>query len=110
MLPEEESIRQIVTPIRTKIGELLSSLPDSQREVIVMMKVMGMSVQEVAQSTGSSQAAVKQKAYRAYEKIRRLQGEGSEKRAVRSVAGEPLANTSYQSETSSPDGNSTVDG
>jgi RNA polymerase sigma-70 factor (ECF subfamily) len=51
---------------------LLSALPDSQREVIVMLKVSGLSVEEVARATGSSAGSVKQKAHRAYEKLRIL--------------------------------------
>ncbi len=51
---------------------LLAALPESQREVIVMLKVSGLSVEEVARATGSSAGSVKQKAHRAYEKLRTL--------------------------------------
>lgn len=51
---------------------LLSGLPASQREVLVMLKVSGLSVDEVARATGSSAGSVKQKAHRAYEKLRAL--------------------------------------
>jgi RNA polymerase sigma-70 factor (ECF subfamily) len=51
---------------------LLAALPESQREVIVMLKVSGLSVEEVARATGSSAGSVKQKAHRAYEKLRSL--------------------------------------
>ncbi|MBM3759426.1 MAG: hypothetical protein FJW36_04180 [Acidobacteria bacterium] len=64
-------------------------LLDSQREVVVMLKVTGMSVQEVALATGSTPAAVKQKAYRAYQTIRNAMGilDGDLKRtAVMSTA------------------------
>src|SRR5580704_8903322 len=55
---------------------LLGALPESQREVIVMLKVSGLSVEETALATGSSAGSVKQKAHRAYEKLRTLlQGE-----------------------------------
>jgi len=53
---------------------LLAALPESQREVIVMLKVSGLSVEEVARATGSSPGSVKQKAHRAYEKLRALLG------------------------------------
>jgi RNA polymerase sigma-70 factor (ECF subfamily) len=53
---------------------LLAALPESQREVIVMLKVSGLSVEEVARATGSSAGSVKQKAHRAYEKLRMLLG------------------------------------
>jgi RNA polymerase sigma-70 factor (ECF subfamily) len=50
---------------------LIASLPDAQREVIVMLKVSGMSLEEVAKATSSTIGAVKQKAHRAYETLRR---------------------------------------
>ncbi len=52
------------------IHTMLSTLPEPQREVIVMLKVSGMSIEEVARATSSSVGAVKQKAHRAYEKLR----------------------------------------
>lgn len=52
----------------------LQQLPESQREVIVMLKVTGMSLEEVARATASSVGSVKQKAHRAYEKLRALLG------------------------------------
>jgi RNA polymerase sigma-70 factor, ECF subfamily len=51
---------------------LLAKLPESQREVVVMLKVSGMSIEEVARATSSSPGSVKQKAHRAYETLRRL--------------------------------------
>ncbi len=51
---------------------LLASLPESQREVIAMLKISGMSLEEVARATSSSVGSVKQKAHRAYEKLREL--------------------------------------
>lgn len=49
---------------------LLAPLPESQREVIEMLKVAGMSLEEVARATSSSVGSVKQKAHRAYERLR----------------------------------------
>lgn len=49
---------------------MLESLPESQREVIFMLKVTGMSLEEVARATASTVGAIKQKAHRAYEKLR----------------------------------------
>jgi len=49
---------------------LLAPLPESQREVIQMLKVAGMSLEEVARATSSSVGSVKQKVHRAYEKLR----------------------------------------
>ncbi len=56
------------------ITELLETLPAAQREVILMLKVSGLSLEEVALATGSSVGSVKQKAHRAYEKLRKLFG------------------------------------
>ena len=52
--------------------ELVASLPESQREVLTMLKVNGLSIEEVARATSSTVGAVKQKAHRAYERLRKL--------------------------------------
>jgi len=52
------------------LDELLEGLPASQRDVIVMLKVSGMSIEEVARATATSTGSVKQKAHRAYEALR----------------------------------------
>jgi RNA polymerase sigma-70 factor (ECF subfamily) len=49
---------------------LLAPLPESQREVIEMLKVSGMTLEEVARATSSTVGSVKQKAHRAYKKLR----------------------------------------
>jgi RNA polymerase sigma-70 factor, ECF subfamily len=53
---------------------LLAPLPKSQREVITMLKVEGMSLEEVARATSSSVGSVKQKVHRAYKKLREALG------------------------------------
>lgn len=53
------------------LDRLVASLPEAQREVVVMLKVSGMSLDEVAKATSSSVSAVKQKAHRAYMALRR---------------------------------------
>jgi RNA polymerase sigma-70 factor (ECF subfamily) len=58
--------------------ELLNRLPPPQREVIVMLKMSGMSLQEVARAISSSVGAVKQKAHRAYANLRRMLDEKRE--------------------------------
>jgi RNA polymerase sigma-70 factor (ECF subfamily) len=50
----------------------LAQLPASQREVLSQLKVAGMSLEEVARATSSTVGSVKQKAHRAYERLRRL--------------------------------------
>ena len=63
---------------------LLATLPESQREVIEMLKIAGMSLEEVARATSSSVGSVKQKAHRAYERLReRLGGVGQGKGVFR---------------------------
>ena len=54
------------------IWRLVERLPESQQVVIRMLKVSGMSLEEVARATGTTVGAVKQKAHRAYEKLRML--------------------------------------
>jgi len=61
------------------LEHLVASLPESQREVIVMLKVSGMSLEEVAKVTSSTVGAVKQKAQRAYATLRRALGKDREK-------------------------------
>jgi RNA polymerase sigma-70 factor (ECF subfamily) len=57
---------------------LIALLPESQREVITMLKVSGLTLEETARATSSTVGAVKQKAHRAYERLRRLlQGDGN---------------------------------
>jgi len=64
---------EVPTPTRgPDVEAALRQLPESQREVIVMLKVAGMSLEEVARATASSVGSVKQKAHRAYEKLREL--------------------------------------
>jgi len=53
------------------VEALLAALPESQREVIVMLKVSGMSLSEVALATSSTVGSIKQKAHRAYESLRK---------------------------------------
>ena len=53
---------------------LLAPLSESEREVILMMKVAEMSLQEVARATSCSVGSVKQKVHRAYKKLRDRMG------------------------------------
>lgn len=56
------------------IEALLAPLPSSQREVILMLKVQGMSLEEVARATSSTVGSIKQKVHRAYKKLRAVIG------------------------------------
>lgn len=64
------------------VAVLLAPLSESQREVLEMLKVAGMSLEEVARATSSTVGSVKQKAHRAYKKLREAAN------AVRMKAGE----------------------
>lgn len=57
-------------PPDDELQELLAPLSESQREVIELLKVAGLSLEEVARATSTSVGAVKQKAHRAYKKMR----------------------------------------
>ena len=52
--------------------KLVAALPESQREVLIMLKVKGLGVEETARATSSTVGAVKQKANRAYERLQSL--------------------------------------
>jgi RNA polymerase sigma-70 factor (ECF subfamily) len=51
---------------------LVAPLPEAQREVITMLKVEGLSLEEIARATSSTAGAVKQKAHRGYDRLRKL--------------------------------------
>ena len=72
-LPERQTVPQAASE-QDDLEHLVASLPAAQREVIVMLKVAGMSLEEVAKATSSTIGAVKQKAHRAYETLRRALG------------------------------------
>lgn len=75
-LPEDT--RQPETPgtgLKDDLAQYVDRLPASQREVVLMLKVSGMSLEEVARATSGTVGSVKQKAHRAYEKLRKMIGE-----------------------------------
>lgn len=62
-----------VAPSRTPdLDAMLAALPASQREVILLLKVSGLSIEEVARATASTAGSVRQKAHRAYRTLRAL--------------------------------------
>ncbi|MGD0301018.1 MAG: RNA polymerase sigma factor [Bryobacteraceae bacterium] len=75
--------------------ELVASLPESQREVLVMLKVNELSIDEVARAMSSTVGAVKQKAHRAYERLRKLleQAPGAEAGRLLAPNAEPSSST-----------------
>lgn len=62
-------------PLTTRVPDfevLMSYLPENQREVVTLLKVEGLSLEEVARVTASTVGAVKQKAHRAYKRLREI--------------------------------------
>jgi RNA polymerase sigma-70 factor (ECF subfamily) len=70
VLPEPSAQRCAPSPL--PFENLVAPLSERQRAVLTMLKVNGMSIEEVARATGSTIGAVKQQAYRAYERLRGL--------------------------------------
>jgi RNA polymerase sigma-70 factor, ECF subfamily len=68
----EPAAREENQASRLAFHELLAALPEGQREVLTMLKVGGLSLEEVARATSSTVGAVKQKAHRAYQRLRSL--------------------------------------
>ena len=69
VLPERPARRDAAADLPS-FDELVAELPESQREVLVLLKVNGLSIEEVARATATTPGAVKQKAHRAYERLR----------------------------------------
>jgi RNA polymerase sigma-70 factor, ECF subfamily len=71
-----EEMSRIAAPVSAESGRvddlaaLLAPLSEGEREVIEMLKVEGMSLEEAARATSSTVGSVKQKAHRAYKKLR----------------------------------------
>ncbi len=55
---------------RDELERYLSRLPPEQREVLLLHRYHGFAYEEIAVMTGSTEAAVKQKAYRALQALR----------------------------------------
>lgn len=79
VLPEiagyDSSLRPADADGTPDMDAALAHLPPSQREVLVMLKVTGMTIDEVARATASSAGSVKQKAHRAYRRLREILGQ-----------------------------------
>jgi len=78
LVPEApEPARRETTTTTPDILRLLDELPKSQKEVVWMLKVSGMSLEDVARALGSSVGAIKQKAHRAYSTLRQRLEKGA---------------------------------
>jgi RNA polymerase sigma-70 factor, ECF subfamily len=69
VLPDRAAPQERVDRLPT-FDELIGVLPEGQREVLTMLKVDGLSLEETARATASTVGAVKQKAHRAYARLR----------------------------------------
>lgn len=74
--PERPAQAESERPESQRLSDLLAQLPEGQREVLVMLKVTGMSLEEVARATSSTVGAIKQKAHRAYARLREILEKG----------------------------------
>ena len=70
--PANERTDDVVN--RLTLQKLMKALPESQRQVLVMLKVSGLSLEEVANIQGSTVGAIKLRAHRAYQTLRTLLG------------------------------------
>src|SRR6202790_2684447 len=70
--PPEQPVQAAARNPAPAFDTLVAALPESQREVVTMLKVGGLTLEEVARATSSTVGAVKQKAHRAYERLRNL--------------------------------------
>ena len=73
--PPEPAIRHAAASRAMSIPDfkaLVAQLPESQREVLTLLKVNELSLEEVARITATSVGAVKQRAHRAYGRLREI--------------------------------------
>lgn len=80
--PEPAAVVSAPPDTGLDVTALLAELPESQREVVWMLKIAGMSLDDAARATSSSVGAVKQKAHRAYTRLRQLLSADTGGRAV----------------------------
>jgi len=57
---------------RTLFEEFVAGLPKGQREAVTLLRVTGLSIEEVARATSSTGWAIKRRVHRAYQRLRRL--------------------------------------
>ncbi len=67
--------------------DALAQLPDAQREAVVLTKLDGKSVAEAAEIAGTTVGAMKVRAHRGYEALRKLLGTKPANEAPRKAAG-----------------------
>jgi len=74
VLPEQavEASPEVVEPWHdSPVRKFLEALPEAQRQVLVLLKVEGLTVAEAAAVCGTTEASIKMRAHRAYQTLRR---------------------------------------
>jgi RNA polymerase sigma-70 factor (ECF subfamily) len=74
----EPSVQVVQRERLPSFDTLLAALPAPQQEVLTMLKIVGLTLEETACATSSTVGAVKQKAHRAYKRLRQLLQAGGE--------------------------------
>jgi RNA polymerase sigma-70 factor, ECF subfamily len=74
----EPPVQVVQREVLPSFDALLAALPAPQREVLTMLKIVGLTLEETACATSSTVGAVKQKAHRAYKRLRQLLQAGGE--------------------------------
>jgi RNA polymerase sigma-70 factor (ECF subfamily) len=64
-------LRAVLSDMSTRMGELLRTLSERQREILVLRVVMGMSAEETASAIGSTPGAVRVAQHRALAQLRK---------------------------------------
>jgi RNA polymerase sigma-70 factor (ECF subfamily) len=66
--PEQRALR---VELSSEVGKLLDTLPDKQREILVLRVVVGLSAEETAEAVGSTPGAVRVAQHRALARLRK---------------------------------------
>jgi RNA polymerase sigma-70 factor (ECF subfamily) len=66
--PEQRALR---IELSSEMGKLLETLPEKQREILVLRVVVGLSAEETAEAVGSTPGAVRVAQHRALARLRK---------------------------------------
>ena len=69
-LPERPVAPKELQDFGSGVWKALETLPKTQREAVLLLKVTGLSLEETARATGITVGAVKQRAHRAFQTLR----------------------------------------
>jgi RNA polymerase sigma-70 factor (ECF subfamily) len=76
--PEGDALGQLSDADQKLLHDTIETLPPQQREALHLLKVQGLSLKEAAAVTGSTVGAIKLRAHRAYEALRKVLGARSD--------------------------------